>query len=125
MQGDISFGKSQTLLRGYTKREEAVLLELCEEVGRTIILGTGYSKDEFGGGFHRLKTIDGSTNITMDIYKYCLILFDKFYEGKTVRSTSVTLSNIKNVVNQQLSLFETDNEKRRKLGFVMVGIRSM
>lgn len=61
----------------------------------------------------------------MDIYKYCLILFDKFYEGKTVRSTSVTLSNIKNDVNQQLSLFETDNEKRRKLGFVMVGIRSM
>lgn len=49
MQGDISFGKSQILLRGYTKREEAVLLELCEEVarrtrtqnkvGRTISLG--------------------------------------------------------------------------------------
>ncbi|AKL84736.1 UvrX [Bacillus atrophaeus UCMB-5137] len=41
----------------------------------------------------------------MDIYKYCLILFDKFYEGKTVRNISVILSNIKNDVNQQLSVF--------------------
>lgn len=136
MQGQISFGKSQILLRDYTKREEikAVLLEICEEVarrarthnkvGRTISLGIGYSKDEFGGGFHRSKTIDSPTNITMDIYKYCLILFDKFYEGKTVRSISVTLSNIEDDVNQQLSLFEVDNEKRRKLGFVMDGIRN-
>lgn len=60
----------------------------------------------------------------MDIYKYYLILFNKFYEGKTVRSLSVTISNIEDDTNQQLSLFEVDNEKRRKLGFVMYGIRS-
>ncbi len=32
MQGQISFGKSQILLRDYTRREEikAVLLEICE-----------------------------------------------------------------------------------------------
>ncbi len=47
MQGQISFGKSQILLRDYTRREEikAVLLEICEvarsarthnKVGRTI-----------------------------------------------------------------------------------------
>ncbi|QHM88703.1 DNA polymerase IV [Bacillus velezensis] len=137
MQGQISFGKSQILLSDYTRREEikAVLLEICEEVarrarahnkvGRTISLGIGYSKDELGGGFHRSKTIDLPTNITMDIYRYCLILFDKFYTGKTVRrSISVTLSNIEDDVNQQLSLFEKDNEKRRKLGFVMAGIRN-
>ncbi|CAM2146076.1 hypothetical protein PT2222_180118 [Paraburkholderia tropica] len=52
------------------------------------------------------------------------MLFHKFYSGKTVRSISVTLSNIEDEVNQQLSLFEVDNEKRRKLGFVMDGIRS-
>ncbi|CAM3454791.1 UV-damage repair protein [Bacillus inaquosorum] len=63
------------------------------------------------------------TNITMDIYIY-LMLFNKFYSGKTVRSISVTLSNIEDDVNQQLSLFEVDNEKRRKLGFVMDGIRN-
>ncbi|ASB61023.1 DNA polymerase [Bacillus sp. MD-5] len=135
MQGQISFGKSQILLRDYTRREEikAVLLEICEvarsarthnKVGRTISLGIGYSKDELGGGFHRAKTIDLPTNITMDIYRCCLMLFNKFYSDKTVRSISVTLSNIEEDVNQQLSLFEADNEKRRKLGFVMDGIRS-
>ncbi len=53
MQDQISFGKSQILLRDYTRREEikAVLLEICEEVarrarkhnkvGRTISLGIG------------------------------------------------------------------------------------
>ncbi|QHJ97954.1 hypothetical protein C7M17_01035 [Bacillus subtilis] len=45
------------------------------------------------------------------------MLLDKFYSGKTVRSISVTLPNIEDDVNQQLSLFEVDNEKRRKLGF--------
>lgn len=116
MQGQISYGKSQILLRDYTKKEDikAVLLEICEEVarrarthnkaGRTISLGIGYCKDEFCGGFHRAKTIDLPTNITMDIYRYCLRLFDKFYTGKTVRSVSVTLSNIEDDVNQQLSI---------------------
>ncbi len=136
MQGQISFGKSQILMRDYTRKEEikAVPLEICEEVarrarahnkvGRTISLGIGYSEDELGGGFHRSKTIDLPTNITMDIYECCLMRFYKFYSGKTVRNISVTLSNIEGDVNQQVSLFEVDNKKRRKLGFVMDGIRS-
>lgn len=45
------------------------------------------------------------------------MLLNKFYSGKTVRSISVTLSNIEDDVNHQLSLFEVDNDKRRKLGF--------
>lgn len=94
MQGQISYGKSQILLRDYTKKEDikAVLLEICEEVarrarthnkvGRTISLGIGYSKDEFGGGFHRAKTIDLPTNITMDIYRYCLMLLINSIQAK-------------------------------------------
>lgn len=53
-----------------------------------------------------------------------LILFDKFYTDKTARSISVTLSNIEEDVNQQLSLYEKDNEKKRKLRFVMGGMRN-
>lgn len=36
LHGQISFGKSQILLRDYTEKEEikAVLLEICEEVAR-------------------------------------------------------------------------------------------
>ncbi|QHJ97953.1 putative ribonuclease YokI [Bacillus subtilis] len=47
------------------------------KAGRTISLGIGYSKDDLGGGFHRAKTIDLPTNITMDIYRCCLISFTR------------------------------------------------
>ncbi|AST92360.1 Y-family DNA polymerase [Sutcliffiella cohnii] len=135
MQGQISFGKSQILLRDYhdPKEIKRVLLEICEEVarrarqhnkaGRTVSLGIGYSKEEFGGGFHRSKTIESPTNITMDIYETCLELFEKFYEGKTVRQISVSLSNIVEDSEIQLSLFELDRPKRRQLGYVMDQIR--
>ncbi|WP_338789254.1 DNA polymerase thumb domain-containing protein [Metabacillus sp. FJAT-53654] len=135
MQGQISFGKSQILLRDYPDPEEVkhVILEISEEVarrarqhnkvGRTISLGIGYSRDEFGGGFHRSKTIDQPTNITMDIYEICLQLFDKFYTNKTVRQISITLSNIEDDCVMQLDLFRQNRSKQRTLGYVMDSIR--
>ena len=134
-QEQVSFGKSQILLRDYhdPKEVKQVILEICEEVarharkhkkaGRTVSLGIGYSKDEFGGGFHRAKTLQNPTNITMDIYKTCLTLFDTFYTNKTVRQISVTLSNIEEDDNMQLDLFQQDREKQRILGYVMDSIR--
>ncbi len=71
-----------------------------------------------------IKTINLPANTPMNIYTWCLMLFNKLYSGKTVRSISVTLSNIEDDVNQQLSLFKVDNEKRMETGFVMDGIRS-
>jgi DNA polymerase V len=110
-----------------------VILEICEEVarrtrtagkvGRTISLGIDYSKDELVGGFHRSRTMESPTNITMKLYKTCMDLFDKFYTGKTVRSIGVSLSNIEDDHYQQLNLFEPDAEKKRMLGYVMDGIR--
>ncbi|MGG3641434.1 UV damage repair protein UvrX [Bacillus gobiensis] len=135
VQGQISFGKSQILMRDYPdpKEVKAVILEICEEVarrtrtagkvGRTISLGIGYSRDELGGGFHRSRTMESPTNVTMKLYNTCLELFDQFYTGKTVRSISVSLSNILDDSYQQLDLFEPDAEKKRILGYVMDGIR--
>ena len=134
-QEQVSFGKSQILLRDYPNPKEVkqVILEICEEVarharkhqkaGRTVSLGIGYSKDELGGGFHRAKTMESPSNITMDIYKTCLNLFDTFYTNKTVRQISVTLSNIEDDINIQLDLFQPDREKQRILGYVMDDIR--
>ncbi|MFT4416961.1 DNA polymerase thumb domain-containing protein [Fredinandcohnia humi] len=136
MQGQISFGKSQILLRDYPDPEEVkyVILEMCEEVarrarrhkkaGRTISLGINYSRDEFGGGFYRSKTIDAPTNITMEIYKVCLELFEKFYAKKTVRKVSIALSNIEDDTQMQLDLFYVNRVKQHKLGYVMDHIRS-
>ena len=110
-----------------------MVLEICEGVarqawkhkkaGRTVSLGIGYSKEEFGGGFHRAKTLEYPTNITMDLYKTCLTLFDTFYTHKTVRQISVTLSNIVDDDHVQLDLFRPDLEKQRILGYVMDAIR--
>jgi DNA polymerase V len=135
MQGQISFGKSQILLRDYCDREEVkhVILEMCEEVarrartakkaGRTVSLGIGYSKDVAGGGFHRSITLQGATNITLEIYKACLQLFYEHYQGETVRSISITLSNVLNDDQIQLSLFEPNKPRQRNLGYVMDFIR--
>lgn len=139
LHGQVSFGKSQILLRDYTTKEEikAVILEICEEVakrtrdhnkvGRTISLGIGYSKVEYGGGFHRSKTIESPTNITMDIYNTCIELFNTFYQHKTVRSISVTLSKIEEDTNQQLTLFdERGLEKKDSLAtlWMVLGINT-
>ena len=135
MEGQVSFGKGQVLLRDYKEREEIkhVILEMCEEVarrtrqggmaGRTVSLGVYYSKDEFGGGFHRSVTREMPTNITMDIYEMCLFLFDKFYTGRTVRKLSITLSNVTPEREMQISLFDQDGWRKRELGFVMDRMR--
>ena len=135
IEGQISFGKGQVLLRDYKKPEEIkhVILEMSEEVarrtrasgmaGRTVSLGIYYSKDEFGGGFHRSLTREIPTNITMDIYEMCLTLFEQFYTGKTVRKISITLSNVVPDREMQISLFDQDGWRRRELGFVMDRMR--
>ncbi|MEI5908221.1 UV damage repair protein UvrX [Bacillus spongiae] len=136
MEGQISFGKSQILLRDYKEVGEIkhVMLEMCEEVarrarqhkkaGRTISLGIGYSQEEFGGGFHRSRSIEHPTNITMEIYRVCLKLFYMHYEKKTVRKISITLSNIIEDESIQLDLFRPNLSKKRELGYVMDRLRN-
>jgi DNA polymerase V len=135
MAGQISFGKSQILLRDYKEEEEIkhVMLEMCEEVarrarthhkaGRTISFGVGYSQDEFGGGFYRSRTIAEPTNVTMDIYRVCLELFYEHYTGKTVRQISMAIGNLVDDNQLQLNLFDLKADKRRELGYVVDSIR--
>lgn len=135
IEGQISFGKSQILLRDYKDEEEIkhVILEMCEEVarrarthrkaGRTVNLGIGYSQDEFGGGFHRSSTIRQPTNVTMDLYRICLEIFHEHYNGKTVRQISLSLGNIVDDCELQLDLFDMDAYKRRELGYVVDSVR--
>jgi DNA polymerase V len=135
IEGQISFGKSQILLRDYKEEHEIknVVLEMCEEVarrarsqrkaGRTVSFGLGYSSEEFGGGFYRSRTVTQPTNVTMDLYRVCLELFHEHYSGKTVRQISITLGNIVNDSEMQLSLFDVNAGKRRELGYVVDRIR--
>jgi len=135
-QGQISFGKGQVLMRDYRSRSEvlAVLLEMCEDVarrareafqvGRTISFGLSYSRDAFGGGFLRSRTIDEPTNDTMTIYKVCKQLLDEHYAERPVRQLSLSISNLESERSMQLSLFDHKKWRRRKLGATMDSLRT-
>lgn len=135
-EGQISFGKGQMLMRDYRSRKEilAVILEMCEDVarrsreafqvGRTISLGVNYSRDAFGGGFHRAQTIDEPTNDTMKIYKVCEQLLDKYYAERPVRHISISLSKLESESSMQLSLFDNRKWRNRKLGATMDHLRT-
>lgn len=136
LEGQVSYGKGQILYKDYRTPKEilAVVLEMCEDVarrareagkaGKTIQLGVGYSKDSFGGGFSRSRSMDESSNNTMRIYQMCKKLFNEYYDGRPVRQLSITLSNLEDETSMQLSLFEKSKWKDRKLGAAMDSIRS-
>ncbi|MEK4487957.1 UV damage repair protein UvrX [Psychrobacillus sp. FSL H8-0484] len=135
-EGQISYGKSQVLMRDYNKIEDvkAVILEMCEDVAkrardtyqaaRAITLGLGYSKNAFGGGFQRARTIYEATNDTMKIYKVCLDLLKENYDNKPVRQLSVSITKLEDEHSMQLSLFEKDNWKNRKLAAALDSVRN-
>ncbi|WP_313890818.1 DNA polymerase thumb domain-containing protein [Psychrobacillus sp.] len=134
--GQISYGKGQILMRDYNKIEEVhtVLLEMCEDVAkrardvlqsaRTISLAIGYSKNAFGGGFQRSRTVEEATNDTMKIYQTCKELLKENYNGSPVRQISISITKLEDEHSMQLSLFEKDNWKNRKLAAAMDGIRN-
>lgn len=134
-QGQISYGKSQILMRDYNTLSEvkAVVLEMCEDVarrareaskaGRTITLGIGYSRNAFGGGFNRARTIDEATNDTMKIYAVCNELLDEFHDGRPVRQISLSIGKLEDEHSMQLSLFDKNRWRNRKLGATMDALR--
>ena len=136
IEKQISYGKSQILMRDYNKKEEvlAVILEMCEDVTkrardkyqavRTIFLGLGYSNNAFGGGFSRSRTIHEATNETMKIYEVCKQLFNENYTQKPVRQLSVSITKLEDEHSMQLSLFEKEKWKNRKLASAMDSIRN-
>lgn len=136
MDKQISYGKSQILMRDYNKVEDvkAVILEMCEDVAkrardtyqaaRTISLGLGYSKNAFGGGFNRSRTIHDATNDTMKIYEVCKQLLKENYIERPVRQLSLSITKLEDEHSMQLSLFEKEKWKNRKLATAMDNIRN-
>jgi len=132
----VSYGKSQILMRDYTTIDEVkvVLLEMCEDVakrardagkaGRTLSLGIAYSKNALGGGFQRSRTISEATNETMKMYAVCKELLSENYDARPVRQISLSITKLENEQSVQLSLFEKDNWRDRAIGSVMDGIRN-
>ncbi|MDX1806602.1 MAG: UV damage repair protein UvrX [Paenisporosarcina sp.] len=134
LEGQVSYGKGQMLLKDYTTIEaiHTVILEMCEDIamrareagraGRTISLGIGYSKNAFGGGFSRSTTIEEATNDTMQIYRVCKRLLAENYSERPVRHVSISLTKLEDETSIQLSLFN-NRVKERQLGTAMDSIR--
>lgn len=121
-----AIGRGITLFKDYNNEEEikTVIFDLAEEVGKrardshlvgkTVILGLGYSKEEKEAGFHLQRTGETYTNLTSDIYQLALELFLENYQGQAVRRVSLALGNLAYSREMQLNLF-TDHLKELKL----------
>ena len=131
-----SVGKSQILMRDYTIGEfSIVLLEHIEEVcyrlrrqnklAQTVHFSVGYSKT-YNGGIRKTHTLSRPTNLTMDIYKICTYFLHQQYTGEPIRSISISLTNLIQEGEEQISLFDniTQREQEVKLTKVMDEIRT-
>ncbi|MED4169685.1 DNA polymerase thumb domain-containing protein [Priestia megaterium] len=119
-----SFGKSQILFRDYTNRKEVelLLLELLDDVcfrlrmhqvvAQTIHLSIGYSK-QTGGGFSRQKKMGRASNLSQDIFPYCLTILHTFDSGMPIRSIGISLSNTSIQEEEQMNLFEDIDQRER------------
>lgn len=127
------FSHSITLLRDYLGDEcKTVIIELAEEVCRrarkaglaakTVHLYVGYSRVEPRRAISRTHSLTYYTNLTMDVYRVCLYIFDTYYKGGPVRQIGISLSNVAPDDALQLDLFQ-DNEKQRNLAKAMDAIR--
>lgn len=119
-----SFGKSQILSRHYTNRKEVelLLLELLDDVCfrlrmhqvvvQTIQLSISYSK-QTGRGFSRQKKMGRSSNLSQDIFPYCLSILHTYDSGMPIRSIGISLSNTSIQEEEQMGLFEDINQRER------------
>ncbi|OUB17564.1 DNA repair protein [[Bacillus thuringiensis] serovar konkukian] len=131
-----SVGKSQILMRDYTIEEfPIILLEHIEEVcyrlrrqnklAQTVHFSVGYSKS-YTGGIRKTHTLNRPTNLTMDIYHICTYFLHQQYTGEPIRSINISLTNLIQEGEEQISLFDnvTQREKEVKLTKVMDEIRT-
>lgn len=131
-----SVGKSQILMRDYTiEKFPIILLEHIEEVcyrlrrqnklAQTVHFSVGYSKS-YNGSIRKTYTLSRPTNLTMDIYKICTYFLHQQYTGEPIRSISLSLTNLIQEGEEQISLFDniTQREQEVKLTKVMDEIRT-
>ncbi|PEX83244.1 Y-family DNA polymerase [Bacillus cereus] len=131
-----SIGKSQILMRDYTIEEfPIILLEHIEEVcyrlrrqnklAQTVHFSVGYSKS-YTGGIRKTHTLNRPTNLTMDIYHICAYFLHQQYTGEPIRSINISLTNLLQEGEEQISLFDnvTQREQEVKLTKVMDEIRT-
>lgn len=123
---DKSYGNSQVLPRDYTEKGEIelVIREIAAQVAARmraqhkqaggVRLGIGFAfgvGDEDGrGGFAHSRKLPASTADDRKLTNALLDLFEKYWEGQSVRHISVAATRLTERYGEQLDLFETKAE---------------
>ncbi len=119
-------GHQMTLPRDYHRRDEIdiILLELSEEVCRRCrakgyagwVVSAGAQGADFDhpSGFYRQMKLPDPTNITKEVYGAARKLFDRHWDGFPIRKAGVTLSQLTDAGEYQLTLLD-NREKLREL----------
>lgn len=131
-----SYGNSQVLPRDYVYAHEIkiVIREIAEQVAARIrkhhckagcvSLYVGYSRYEEQRGFSRQMKIPITSN-SKKLVQYCLLLFDKHYEGQAVRNIGISYSKLSYTSDIQLDLFEDPDQQiaNERLDYLVDKIR--
>ena len=115
-----SFSHSQVLFKDYNENNIKIIISEMVDVvtskmrkhnklTKCIGFGIGYSKEIDNGFYHTLK-LDNPTDNTEEILKYCLLIFDKFYENLPIRKVTICCGNLQNKQDVQLTLFTNDKK---------------
>lgn len=125
--GQKAVGHGMTLPTDYWKKEdiELILLELSEEVcrrcrskgymGRVVSAGASGADFDRPTGFSRQMTLADPTNITKEVYEAARTIFHRHWDGQPVRRLGVTLSGLTDAATYQITLFDDNREKIRRL----------
>jgi DNA polymerase-4 len=126
-------GNSTTIHFDVEDRETAhqVLLSLVETVGMRLryekmccrVIAVSIRKaDDLTSYSHQMK-IQSPTDSTTAIYEYCKKLFDEAWQGEAIRHLGVRVSDLSTADYVQLSMFEKDWEKEKKVDKAVDQIR--
>lgn len=108
-----------TLPRDYYTLQEikTIILELSELVcrrsrklkvhGAVVSVGCQGASFDDPSGFSRQTTMSDPTNATQLVYEAALALFKQHWEGQPVRRIHLSLSNLSDESQYQLTLFES------------------
>lgn len=109
-------GNSTTLSKDMDNPEEIkhVLHAIADNVGRSLRKQKKYAsvvavqlKDKYFRSYSHQKTLDNATNITSEIYKTSVSLFEDMWDHKPVRLIGIRLDHLSDTVVHQVSLFES------------------
>lgn len=128
------YGNSTTIAFDVGNAEEAslVLLSLAETVAarlreahvRAEVIAVGVKTNDFRYYSHQM-VLENATNITQEIHKYVVILFNEIWDGSPVRHLGIHTSRLRDGIDiRQLNMFDhTDYDKLIKLDSAIDRIR--